>query len=157
MRSWSEFESAAPELASAARRLFIGSDGVAIGFLATASRMGSPHLAPVCPVFAGTNLYLSAATRTPKVQDLRDNPVYSLHAFLGSSDEEFQLHGSAAEVTSTTEREAVHKAIGFGSMDANHPVFRLSIGSALWVYWEKAGQPDAKAVRKRWSHDTSAF
>lgn len=156
MRSWSEFESAAPEFAAAARSLFVGSDGVAIGFLATASLLGAPHLAPVCPIVSGTDLYLSAATGTPKVRDLRDNPAYALHSFLGASDEEFQLHGYATEVTSPTECKAVHEAIRFGSFDVNHPIFRLSIYRALWVYWEKPGQPDTKAIRKRWAYDSSA-
>ncbi len=154
MRSWSEFESAVPEFAAAARMLFVGSDGIAIGFLSTASRLGSPHLAPVCPIFSGTDLYLSAVTRTPKVQDLRDNPVYVLHSFLGPADEEFQIHGRADEVRSPTERKAVLQAIRFGSFDPNHTIFRLSIGSTLWVYWDKPGQPDTKAIRKRWSHDS---
>ncbi len=154
MRSWDAFEAAAPEFAGAARRVFVGSDGVAIGFLATASRTGTPHLAPVCPIFAGTDLYLSAAAKTPKVRDLRANPVYLLHAFLGPGDEEFQLRGTAIEVTFASEREMVHGAIRFGSFDATHPVFRLCIDGALWVYWENVGQPDTRAVRKRWPHST---
>jgi len=156
LQSWGDFESAAPEFATAARRLLIGPDGVAIGFLATASQDGTPHMAPVCPIFAGTNLYLSAATRTPKVRDLRANPRYSLHAFLGPDDEEFQLLGSSYEVISETERDAVHKAIRFGSFDVEHPIFRLSILGAVWVYWEKVGQPDTRAVRKRWQSKTRA-
>ena len=157
MQSWGDFESAAPEFATAARRLLIGPDDVAIGFLATASQGGTPHMAPVCPIFAGTNLYLSAASRTPKVRDLRANPRYSLHAFLGPNDEELQLLGSSYEVISETERDAVHKAIRFGSFDVEHPIFRLSIHAAVWVYWEKAGQPDTRAVRKRWQSRTRAI
>jgi len=156
LQSWGEFESAAPDFAIAARRLLIGPDGVAIGFLATASQGGAPHMAPVCPIFAGTNLYLSAASKTPKVRDLRANPRYSLHAFLAPNDEEFQLLGFSYEVTSATERNTVHEAIRFGSFDVEHPIFRLSIHGALWVYWEKAGQPDTRAVRKRWQSEVSA-
>ena len=157
MQSWGDFESAAPEFATAARRLLIGPDGVAIGFLATASRGGTPHMAPVCPIFSGTNLYLSAASRTPKVRDLRANPRYSLHAFLGPNDEELQLLGSSYEVISETERDTVHKAIRFGSFDIEHPIFRLSIHAAVWVYWERVGQPDTRAVRKRWQSEASTI
>ena len=41
--SWAEFEQAAPEQAAAGRRLLVGADGVAIGFLATAvaGRLGA--------------------------------------------------------------------------------------------------------------------
>jgi len=151
VHAWSEFEAVAPELAEAGRRLFVGDDGVAIGFLATGSTSGRPHLAPVCPIFAGHGLYLSAATHTPKVRDLRDDPRFVLHAFLGPSDEELQLRGAATEITVPTEREAVHEAILFGSFDTTHPIFHLGLSSALWVHWENAGQPDTRAVRRRWS------
>ena len=67
MGSWSEFETSAPDFGAAARRLFIGADGVA-----------------------------------------------------------------------------------FKTTD---PIFRLSVERALWVYWERAGQPDTKAVRRRWPPD----
>ena len=157
MQTWTELEAAAPDFAKAARRLFIGSDGVAIGFLATASREGAPHIAPVCPIFAEDNLYLSAGTHTPKVRDLRGNPSFALHSFLGQNDEEFQLIGSSCEVTSEDERDTAHKAIRFGSYDKDHPIFRLSIGVALWIYWENAGQPDTKAVRKRWDASANAI
>jgi len=157
MQSWKAFEAAAPDYANAAHRLFVGSDGAAIGFLATASPDGTPHIAPVCPIFAGDDLYLSAVTHTPKVRDLRDNPSFALHSFLGPDDEEVQLIGLASEVTAETERNAVHDAIQFGSFDKTHPVFRLSIRAALWVYWENAGKPDTRAVRKRWGPSASAI
>lgn len=85
MASWVEFEHAAPDIASAGCRLLIGSDGVAIGFLATVSPWGMPHLAPVYPIFYGDHLYVSAGIRTTKVQDLRANGLFSLHTFLGKA------------------------------------------------------------------------
>ena len=79
MSSWADFERAASEFASAGRRLLVGSDGTAIAFLATvATAPPRPHLCPVCPIFCGDHLYLSAATKT-KVRDLRDNGQYVLH------------------------------------------------------------------------------
>jgi hypothetical protein len=149
-RSFAAFAAAAPEFAAAARRLFVGADGVAIGFLATASAGGRPHLAPVCPVFCGDALYLVAVARSPKTADLRENGAYALHAFLGANDEELQLAGRAREVESDAERSAVHAAIPFGSFGRTDPIFRLDVERALWVHWERAGQPDTKAVRRRW-------
>jgi hypothetical protein len=148
--TWSEFERAAPDFGDAGRRLFTGADGVAIGFLATVSAAGTPHLAPVCPIFSGANLYLSAGTHTPKVRDFRTSGAFVLHAFLGADDEEFQLAGIAIEVEDPAERQAVHAAIPFTAFQASDPVFRLGIERALWVYWERTGQPDTKAVRRRW-------
>ncbi len=154
-RNWHEFEQESPEIAESGRRLLIGSDGVAIGFLATASDSGTPHLAPVCPVFCDGRLYLSAVTATPKVHDLRRNPRYSLHSFLGANDEEFQVRGLATEIESPSEREAVLSAIEFGSFDASHPIFHLAIARARWAYWEHAGEPNTRAVRRGWSADAS--
>jgi hypothetical protein len=153
--SWSEFETSAPEFGAAARRLFVGADGVAIGFLATASARGAPHLSPVCPIFAGEHVYLSAGARTPKVADLRASGAYVLHAFLAANDEEFQLAGRALEVHDPSERAAVHAAIPFAAFQSADPIFRLGIERALWVHWERVGQPDTKAVRRRWPRDPS--
>lgn len=149
MVSWSRLEQRAPDLGAAGRRLLIGADGVAIGFLASVGPRGAPHLSPVCPIFAGDDVYVSAPTRTPKVADLRAASHYVLHAMLGASDEEFQIAGRAREVTDAPERAAVHAAIRFAAFEREHPIFRLSIERALWVYWERAGQPDTRAVRRR--------
>lgn len=148
--TWTAFERAAPDFAAAGRRLLVGDDGVAIAFLATASSSGRPRQAPVCPIFCGDSLYLSAGARTPKVRDLRGAGGFSLHAFLGANDEEFQLQGSASEVHDTTERAAVHAAIPFPAFEAADPIFRLDCERVVWVYWERVGQPDTHAVRKRW-------
>jgi hypothetical protein len=150
MKSWGEFERAAPGFAAAGRRLLVGEDGVAIGFLATSSASGTPRLAPVCPIFCGDQLYLSAGARTPKVRDLRANGAFTLHAFLGQNDEEFQISGSSTEVIDPPERSAVHAAIPFAAFKKDDPVFRLAIERALWVYWERVGEPDTRAVRRRW-------
>ena len=150
MQSFAAFEASAPDFATAARRLLVGADGVAIGFLATVGERGAPHLSPVCPIFCGEDLYLSAGAHTPKVGDLRASGVYVLHAFLGPSDEELQLAGRAVEVAGAEERAAVHAAIPFKAFQRSDPIFRLGLERALWVYWERAGQPDTKAVRRRW-------
>jgi hypothetical protein len=148
--SWVEFERAAPEFAAAGRRLLVGEDGVAIGFLATGGFAGPPHLSPVCPIFSGDHLYLSAGANTPKVRDLRDSHGYALHAFLGQNDEEFQIRGSVQEVTSPAERWAVHEAIPFPAFDVEDPIFQLAVAGCLWVSWERVGQPGTRALRRRW-------
>jgi hypothetical protein len=156
---WNGFAEAAPELAAAGRRLLVGDDGNAIAFLSTlgpatsASAAGEPHLGPVCPIFCQGELYLSAGQRTPKVRDLRSSGRYVLHAFLGGNDEEFQIAGTAAEVSSEAERGAVHAAIPFAAFDTTDPIFRFGIERALWVHWERVGQPDTRAVRRRWRED----
>ena len=150
MASWVEFERLAPDFAEAARRLLIGSDEVAIAFLATVTKANAPRLAPVCPIFCGDDVYLSAGARTPKVRDLRAKKAYAIHAFLGKNDEELQFSGASSEVTDARERAAVHEAIAFAAFDKRDPIFRLVVERALWVYWERVGQPNTKAIRKRW-------
>jgi len=148
--SWAELEASAPDFAAAGRRLLVGPDGVAIGFLACVSARGLPHLAPVCPIFCGEQLYVSTGAHTPKAADLRATGVYVLHAFLGANDEEFQIAGRALEVTDPAARASVFAAIPFAAFQRSDPVFRLAIDRALWVHWERVGQPDTKAVRRRW-------
>lgn len=148
--SWGEFERAAPELGAAGRRLLVGPDGVAIGFLASVSAASIPHLSPVCPIFCGAELYLCAGAHTPKAGDLRASRAYVLHALLGADDEEFQVAGRAAEVLGADERGKVHEAIPFAAFQRTDPIFRLSVERALWVHWERVGQPDTRALRRRW-------
>jgi hypothetical protein len=156
MPSWSELEVGAPDFGAAGRRLLVGPDGVAIGFLASVRAQGVPHLAPVCPIFCGRDLYVSAGAHTPKAGDLRDPGAYVLHAFLGAHDEEFQIAGRAHEVHDAGERAAVHAAIRFAAFGRADPIFRLSVERALWVSWERPGQPDTKAVRRRWAAPSGA-
>ena len=148
--SWSVFESAAPDFAAAGRRVLGGADDAPIGFLATRSRGGAPHLSPVCPIFAESGLYLSAVRRTPKYTDLHSDGRFVLHAFLGENDEEFQVAGVARLVEEAAEREAVHRAIPFPSFDAADPLFEFLIARCLWCWWENPGQPDTRPVRRRW-------
>ena len=150
MLSWQDFEKEAPQFAAAGRRLLVDDEGVAIGFLASVSADGVPHLAPVCPIFCGAALYLSASARSPKARDLRADGRYVLHAFLGAYDEEFQLAGRGEEVIDEAERAAVHEAILFPSFDRADPIFHLAIERSLWVHWERPGQKDTTAVRRRW-------
>lgn len=149
--AWSELEREAADLGEAGRRLLIGDDGVAIAFLATADAAGVPHMAPVCPIFCGDDLYLSAGRATVKVRDLRSNGRFVLHAFLGANDEELQVAGRATETTDPAERARVHEAIPFPAFDRDDPIFRLRPERALWVHWERVGQPDTKPVRRRWT------
>jgi hypothetical protein len=151
MVSWSDFEKAASDFATAGRKLLTGPDGVAIGFLASVSRSGAPHLSPVCPIFCGSHLYVSAGGHTPKAADLRASGTYVLHAFLAANDEEFQVTGRALELHDPAERAAVHDAIKFAAFKRADPIYRLSIDRVLWVSWERVGQPDTRAVRRRWS------
>lgn len=145
---WGDFASAAPELALAGRRLLAPRGEAPIGFLATVGV--DVHLAPVCPIFSGRGVYLSVAAGSPKRGDLDRDGRFALHAFLGSSDEEFRITGRGVLVSDETERARVHAAIEFGAFDNSDPIYRLSVERALWGYWENAGQPNTRPVRRTW-------
>ncbi len=149
MASWGDFEEATPELAASGRRLFAGDDDNAIAFLATVARDGSPRLAPVCPIFCDRHVYLSVGIETPKKFDLLNDGRYVLHAFLGRSDEEFQIAGRAVLEASAEECDRVQSAIRF-VFKKEDPLFRLEIDRCLWGYWENAGKPNTRPVRRRW-------
>jgi hypothetical protein len=149
MVSWSGFASSTEVLAASGRRLLGGVDGNPIAFLATVSPTGNPHLAPVCPIFSGDDLFLSVAQTGPKCGDLRATGRYTLHAFLGEHDEEFQISGGAALLQIPLEIATVHKDIPF-TYQAQDPVFRLDIQRALWCFWEIVGQADTRPIRQRW-------
>jgi hypothetical protein len=149
MAGWNRFSLEEPQLAASGRRLLSGSDDSPIAFIATHSQGGTPHLAPVCPIFFGEDLYLSVGSATPKCNDLKEDGRFVLHAFLGDQDEEFQVAGKAIHVTDTGEIVRVQAAIKF-TFRENDPIFRLDLSRALWAYWENVGKPDTLAVRKRW-------
>jgi hypothetical protein len=150
MASWSDLEKDARDLAAVGRRLF-KADSVAIGFLATIARNGSPRISPVCPIFAGDHVYVSVGAHTPKKEDLSRDGRFSLHAFLGPEDEELQVSGRAVEVTDPTQRSFVHGAIRFGAFSRDDPVFRLDLQRCVHVRWERVGRPDTRSIRRSWS------
>ena len=120
-----------------------------IGFLATTSADGTPHIAPVCPIPACGALYLSAGDGTPKIRDLDQRRRYVLHAFLGEGDEEFQITGDATRIDDPDERARVQAAITF-QYGVEDPILRLDIERCLWAHWVKPGQPGTYPVKRRW-------
>jgi 4-carboxymuconolactone decarboxylase len=145
--AWSAFAAQSAELAAAGERLLSG-----VAYLATVRADGSARVAPVCPIFARGELYLSVVTESPKRCDLARDGRFALHAALGHDDEEFQVSGRAAQVVDAEELAAVHAAIRF-TYDASHPVFRLRVASALHARWDAPGTPAMRCVRERWYVD----
>ena len=150
MVGWAELEAAEPELAAAGRALLCQESGVAIGFLATVSQQGVPHLAPVCPIFCEEGLCLSVGAATPKRRDLDTTGRYVLHAFLGPRDAEFRVSGLAERLDAVEVRRRVHSAIPFAAFGVDDPIYRLRVAECLYVYWENVGQPGTRPVRRGW-------
>jgi hypothetical protein len=146
--NWTDFARTVPDFAAAGKRLLTPSDDVSIGFLATIG--DSLHLAPVCPIFSDAGVYLSVGASTPKRADLERDGRYVLHAFLAANDEEFRIGGRAAYVAAEADRSRVHAAIRFGAFDRTDPVFVLDIEESMWGYWENAGRPGTRPIRRVW-------
>jgi general stress protein 26 len=146
--SWAEFREQAPDIAQNAATLFSPDGEAPIAFMATVSESGRAHLSPVNPVFCGDDVYLSAGAHTPKSKDLATDGSYVLHAFLGASDEEFQVSGHVELVTDEADRTQVHEAIQVPSFDPDDPIFRLLISRALSSTWVLDRDP--QAIKKTW-------
>jgi hypothetical protein len=150
--SFRSFEASAPGLASAAKRLLTEDGGAAVAWIATVARDGRPRIAPFCPIFSGEDALICAGRKTPKRADLENDGRYVLHAMLGDNDEELQLGGRGVQVTEPAEIARVQADISF-QFDAEDPIFRLTVERCLWGYWENAGQPGTRPVRRRWRVD----
>jgi Pyridoxamine 5'-phosphate oxidase len=100
--TWSEFESAAPQLAARGNGLLY-QYGPPLGFLATVRADGGPRVHPFCPIVAEGGLWAYILRRSPKGADLRRDSRFALHAFPAKDvDDEFFVRGWA-EATDPTE------------------------------------------------------
>jgi hypothetical protein len=94
MVTWSEFESDAPDLAEAGKKLLY-QFGVGLSFLATLRKDGAPRLHPICPTVVDGHLYALIGP-TPKRADLKRDGRYALHTFPAAEvDDEFLVMGRA--------------------------------------------------------------
>jgi len=159
--NWSEFKTAAPELAEAGEKLF---ERVGVILLGTLRKDGSPRISPVELLLVGGQLYLGMMPDSLKAQDLlRDGrcTVHSLISDKHAAEGEFKLHGVAVNVQDQAERkfycDELRKKIGFSPEGMPFHLFSIDIqsaglfghdgGSARLVKRWRAGEP-VKAFRQ---------
>jgi hypothetical protein len=150
MASWTDLESADPAIAAHGRALL---KRHAVAYLATIRHDdGGPRVHQVCPIIAGDSAYLSISPSSPKLRDLRRDGRYMLHFMCGDEDAEFNMRGSAVEVTSLPEQQQVRAGAGEeGIRFTEHEVlFRLDIERADATTWVGFGTPDIAPIRTRW-------
>ena len=95
MTTWSEFETRAPAIAEAGRKLLY-QFGVGLAFLATVRSDGAPRLHPICPTVVDGCLYALILPSSPKCGDLKRDGRYALHTFPPvENDDEFLVMGRA--------------------------------------------------------------
>jgi hypothetical protein len=131
--SWGEFETAAPELAAAGRKLLFH-PGFGFGYLATVRADGSPQVHPVMPVLAGSCLEVFVVP-SPKLADIRRTGRYALHSSQDANvNDEFCVEGSA-RVLHDAARRAAALASAAGSVGDDHVLVELDIERALWAHY----------------------
>ena len=140
MATWSELESARPELIARARDLFLieqpDAPGPAgLGYLATIRPDGGPRIHPISPAVLDGRLYAFILRRSPKSRDLARDARFALHSWplpFGEDsfdDEEIAFTGRAAAIEDEGLRERVARAVG--DDPASGVVFELLLETAL--------------------------
>ena len=157
MASWGEFERLAPDLARFGRDLW---SKIPIAYLATVRKDGSPRVHPFCPIIAGGRLMGAVLASSPKSKDLRRDGRYMIHALPGKDDAEFSIRGRATEIQHRALRglavEAA-RAIAAGLTESAKIglLFEFDIEQVDTAVWERVGQPDTRAIRRRWKAPAS--
>jgi hypothetical protein len=132
MTTWSEFESAAPSIAAAGRRL-LWVPGSGFGYLATVRADGGPRIHPVNVVIADGRL-MSFIVPSPKLEDLRRDGRFALHS-TGAEDvsDEFYVAGRAIPHTEDAALRGVALAALPFSVDETHVLVELDLHTAMWA------------------------
>ena len=161
MHTWSEAETAAPQLAADVRARF---EATGLGFLATLRRDGWPRISGIEPLFFDGELWLGMMPGSRKAADLRRDPRFALHA--ASTDTQVtegdaKLGGRAVEVTEAAEHARYARAFKdhTGSEPGEGPfylfraeVLELSLlkpaGDHLDIAWWRAGGPVQQVERR---------
>jgi len=150
--TWKEFETAAPEIASAGRRLLyqFGPSGPFLGFLATTRADGGPRVHPVCPAIHDGQLYVFVIGNSPKRRDLARDRRYALHAFPGRTDDEsFYCTGPAVEIRDPALRADLASAAAH-NVQPDESLFHLLLERVLHTTWVNPRQPKTQPVYTRW-------
>lgn len=146
-RPWPDFARETPELAERGKAML---RRFTLGYLATLRPDGAPRIHPVTITVEPTGLYVFAVVRTPKVDDLRRDPRYGMHAFPRFEqgeffDDEFSFGGRAVEI----EDRELYADVATRHNDTIHAgdvMFRLDLAWAL----HKRREPERGAVYLRW-------
>lgn len=143
--TWADFETHAPELAEAGRRLLPD-----VSFIATVSASGRPRVHPFCPAITEGRLWAFVIAGSPKRRDLDARGHFAIHALPGPEDEQVFLAGRASRESDHALRERVLAEMPYDDADDDHLLYELSIERALWTTWENFQRPGMRPVHRRW-------
>jgi hypothetical protein len=142
MSTWHEFETDAPEIAAAGRRL-LTQFGPGLAFLATIRADGGPRLHPVCVNFVESDLHVLIGP-SPKRGDLLRDGRFALHSFPpAEGDDEFYLTGRAihCDDAETRRRVAAAQHASGATSSGDELDFRLDVERALYARYRPPGEP----------------
>jgi Pyridoxamine 5'-phosphate oxidase len=137
MPSWSDFESAAPELAERVRRRL---DAHTHKTLATLRRDGSPRISGTETKMADGELWIGSMWQALKARDLRRDPRFALHSGSDEPSEwtgDAKLAGVAEEIT---DPERVRAVNGRAASGGPSHLFRLDLREVSTVALDDARQ-----------------
>lgn len=144
MATWAEFTSAEPELAAYGWELL--REEVGYSYLASVTRKGAPRVHPVVPFIADGELFVAVVRSSPKVDDLRADGRYMLHATVGDNDTEFAVRGRAREVIDLThDSRGDRQELNTVDLGADSVLFALHIDRVDAAIWD-----DGPPHRQTW-------
>jgi hypothetical protein len=131
MGTWSDFNTARPQLAAAVCALLC-QYGPGLGYLATVRADGGPRVHPVSPVIADGGLFCFIVD-SPKRDDLERDGRYALHSYPPEhSDDEAYLSGRAVAVTDVHRARRIADAAR-AAPGADWRLFEFTIEVAMLV------------------------
>jgi hypothetical protein len=138
--SWQEFESQAPQMAAAGRKMLY-QYGQPLAYLATVRKDGAPRIHPICPSIVNGSLYAFIGL-SPKRRDLERDGHYALHTFpCRGVDDEFLVMGHAtASRDSAVRAQVINHLVALGvKIGDGEELFEFKIDSVMHA--EYAGGP----------------
>ena len=114
MATWTDVETAAPELAQRARELFEANKHLTI---ATLRRDGSPRISGIECRFIEDDIWFGSMPDAVKALDLQRDPRFALHSGTGDADQwkgDAKVAGRVEEMTEPARRTEIFGAMGSG-------------------------------------------
>lgn len=146
IRSWHEFELAAPSISQLTKERF---EALRVALLGTLRSDGSPRVSPIEPYLSQGQLLFGAMSWSLKTSDLLRDPRCVLHSAVTAPDAgeaEVKLYGRATEV-STEIRDGCAAGWWHARPDAA-VVFAFGIEQAASIEWDLK---DGRMHVRRWS------
>ena len=134
MATWTDFETAAPELAARVKTLF---DAHKHKTMATLRKDGGPRISGTETTFRDGELFIGSMWQAVKARDLQRDPRFAIHSATFDPDDDWPGEAKVAGTAHEIVDEATVKDLN-GEAAANGPshLFRLELTEASVVHVE---------------------